>query len=72
MERFEYRIEIANEYYDLKGKLHDLGNEGWELAGVIPGDERHWPELIFKRCKREEKSALEIVCQQMNNQAAEP
>lgn len=52
MQKWEYIIISA--YGDEK-ILDKLGEDGWEMCGVVPTSQMHTATLYFKRPKRQEK-----------------
>ena len=44
-------VEFGDDREDRETLLRQLGNEGWELAGVAGSDDHHNYTLYFKRPK---------------------
>lgn len=48
MKKFEYSIlTVSTEFSDINKMLHDVGEQGWEISGVIP--EISGGQIILKR-----------------------
>ena len=48
MKRFEYLKRSLPDWWDTKGKLDELGREGWELVSIVR-DSPHWYTAFLKR-----------------------
>jgi hypothetical protein len=52
MQKWEYKWEpVAKFTPDYRNRLNELGDEGWEFVGLLPGDGMAQHFVLFKRPK---------------------